>query len=359
MEQPHTMRVKFFFVLYFVFCLAASIAGATTWNVKPDGSGDALTIQAGLDSSAAGDTVLVECGTYYESGLHGMKPGALIASETGEYSCATIDAQREWSVFTCWDSDSTTIIKGFTITRGYSSEDEGPPGAGGGMKCQSSVRVVNCLFLDNLTYGYGGAVWVDTGTPRFENCVFVDNSAAQGGAIYISHMAGCIIKDCTFVGNYSTGPGTVYCNGSSPRIQGCTFYGNAAEGGGSGISILDFASPQIDNTIIAYGTPGGAVRCDEWSHPAFTCCDIYGNADGDWDEYTSTQNGVNGNFSSDPKFCDASNGDFTLEACSPSLPGNHPDGYECGEVIGAFGQGCECDAVTGPATWGSIKATYR
>ena len=34
-------------------------------------------------------------------------------------------------------------------------------------------------------------------------------------------------------------------------------------------------------------------------------------------------------------------GDFTLEACSPCLPGNHPDGDACGP-IGALDEGCPC-----------------
>ena len=38
--------------------------------------------------------------------------------------------------------------------------------------------------------------------------------------------------------------------------------------------------------------------------------------------------------SADLLFCDAENGDYTLDACSPCLPGNHPDGVDCG-LIGA------------------------
>ena len=331
---------------------------ARTWRIVPGGTGDAATIQAGIDSSSAGDTVLVQCGTYYEWGIHLTKSGIILVSETGEYGCATIDAQQQWNVIGCWDCDSTTVIQGFTITGGLTTEEQGPPGAGAGMECNCSVRVVNCLFLDNLTYGYGGAVYIDGGAPRFENCVFIGNRAAQGGAIY-SGTPRCTITGSTFVGNYSDNSGTVYCSGSSPVIRRCTFYGNAARDGGSGISSLNFAAPQIDWTIIAAGTSGSAVDCDQWSHPAFSCCDIYGNADGDWDGYIASQNGANGNFSMEPLFCDAPRGNLTLESCSPCLPGSHPDGYACNEIIGAYDLGCECGAAVKQGSWGSIKAMYK
>jgi hypothetical protein len=41
------------------------------------------------------------------------------------------------------------------------------------------------------------------------------------------------------------------------------------------------------------------------------------------------------------------------------LPGNHPDGYDCG-LIGALGQGCICGpSPTVGTTWGAIKSIYR
>ena len=84
---------------------------------------------------------------------------------------------------------------------------------------------------------------------------------------------------------------------------------------------------------------------------------LHGNAGGDWIGGIAGQLGVSGNFSADPLFCDPDNGDFTLSSQSPCLPGNHPDGADCG-LIGALGQGCDPVSVE-PETWAGIKSRYR
>jgi hypothetical protein len=423
--------------------LLTSVGLARTWYITDDGTGDAPTIQAGLDSAAAGDTVLAACGTYYEHDIV-MKSGVCLCSETGDPACATIDAQQQGRVIYCNDVNWNTTIEGFTLTGGSAV---GGGGGGGAIWCggASYPHFINLLITDNEVSlndeisGYGGglclwgasarlthvvftgnvarwgggmhflsdyqgkAAWftdvtfsensaqtgggfhtwggdslsmadVDfvqnnaTGSGgamacleiaaywRMTGCSFMQNSADIGGGIETSDSRG-LIEDCTFAGN-SARIGGAFCNfhGWSPGLQGCTMSGNSAEFG-SCVYIAD-GSLDIANCILAYGTGGQAI--DYYNATVTcTCCDIYGNEGGDWAGPVAGQDGMDGNFSSCPAFCDTSAGDFQLCDESPCLPGNHPYVYDCG-LIGAWGQGCVCGpSAIEPMSWGAIKAMHR
>jgi hypothetical protein len=137
------------------------------------------------------------------------------------------------------------------------------------------------------------------------------------------------------------------CMTSWITLTGCTFYGEGVWIGGDDTSVT------FSNSIFAFGT-GAPIHCD-WPTASVTllCCDVYGNAGGDWVGCISGQNGTNGNFSEDPLFCDAPNGDFTIDTASPCTPANNP---ACG-LVGAWGIGC--DSPVEPASWGSLKAMFR
>lgn len=110
----------------------------------------------------------------------------------------------------------------------------------------------------------------------------------------------------------------------------------------------------MEKTIVAF-SDGLGVTCTG-GVATLTCCDVFGNQDGDWVDCLAGQLGLEGNFAADPRFCDLNEGGLTLDSSSPCLPGNHPQGEECG-LIGAFGPGCGTTPVRA-TTWGAIKSAF-
>lgn len=133
----------------------------------------------------------------------------------------------------------------------------------------------------------------------------------------------------------------------SPTFVNCTLYRTNIR-----LSLL-IGRAVLRNTIIAYSV-GRAIYCPQGEAAFLTCCDLFGNAGGDWVGCVAGQNGQNGNISADPLFCDAPAGDLRLHTGSPCSPEHAGD---CG-LIGAWPVGCGVTAVEA-ATWGAIKAGFR
>jgi predicted outer membrane repeat protein len=271
--------------------------------------GDSATIQAAINGTVDGDTVLVSDNTYtgpQNRNLDFKGKNILLKSENGP-QVTIIDCEESGRGFRFHNGEDTTaVVDGFTITRGSG-------GDGSGLYCHWSFPTIrNCVFIGNLQPGgEGGAVRIDGCFAKFVHCAFINNySYSRGGAV-----------SCTQ--NYQPS-----------SFINCTFSGNKAGRGGA-IS-CDDAWPIMENCLIAFGTGGGAVY---GSHPDDTpvlkCCDIYCNAGGDWVGNIADQGGMSGNFSADPLFCDTSTADFHLLYDSPCQPQNN----KCG-LVGAYGVGC-------------------
>jgi hypothetical protein len=101
---------------------------ARTWHIEPDGTGDAPTVQAGIDSAAVGDTVLLACGSYYERNVV-LKSDITVRSESGDPDCAVLDAGFVDRIFSSEHLSAETRLEGLTLTHGRDPR-AGPKTAG-------------------------------------------------------------------------------------------------------------------------------------------------------------------------------------------------------------------------------------
>lgn len=255
-----------------------------------------------------------------------------------------------------------------------------------------SLHLEGCVFMDNSASG-GGALNCSGGVVRANGCVFSGNHASnRGGAVrgspvvisnseFLGNTADwgagiistdCMVTDCTFGGNEAlVGGAGADCGGGYQRfsdclfvsnvspwsaalnfrnttgeVDGCTFYGNSSSEEAAGMYSYDNASVAVTNSIIAFSTDGEAARVAPGSVLTFSCCDLYGNHDGDWAFEIEGQFGINGNISENPLFCDAPNSDFGLHENSPCAPFTPPN-PEC-DLIGARPVGCAAQDVVLP-----------
>jgi hypothetical protein len=378
--------------------LSISSSNAATWYITVDGTGDAPTIQAAIESAGMDDTILVAPGSYTWSNqgtgdefgmVHIMRfaPALTIVSEAGP-EMTILDAEFQGRVFFYQGHYPTEpgglIIDGFTFTRGRPTQTGNI--VGGGFTAHLSSPVIRNSVFRFCESDQGGAYWFGgQGSPQLVNCVFEDNSARYGGAVFfINTDQTTLISNCELRRNTATQyGGAVFCynvplwmencvvafntatqNGGGIAFQNCwpgtitqsTLHKNLGAPGGA-IAIIADSELTVDHTIISNSRGGGSASIHTTGSIAFSCTDIFGNVGGSWIAPFDGQIGVDGNFQANALYCDISpNSELEIEAPSPCAPGNHPDGASCG-LIGA--RPVSCGGVpTESKTWGALKSLY-
>jgi hypothetical protein len=263
--------------------VAGPAASARTWRITPDGTGDASTIQAGINSAEAGDIVLLAAGTYTWSSQGGtdgsmlhLAPGLTLRGESG--AAATIlDAETQGRLLSCL-SVGSVLIEGLTFANGRAVHSDDIEGGAIRVLGTSTPTIRACVFRGNEVNGgvaRGGAVFCEVAT--IEDCEFVENRAGVGGASNgfggALFCGAAVIRRSTFsqsqtLGTHQTGGGAV--RSFSATISDCTFTGNHIECPGlpSGGALLDRGDPTLercvfrDNTALAhyFSADGGAAR---------------------------------------------------------------------------------------------------
>jgi len=210
------------------------------------------TIQAGLDASASGDTVLVQPETYVENIVWPLVNGIklIAAGDMGNTFIDGDNVDRVIEIISDGQIDAATLIQGFTIQNGVAVGGVYPNYCGGGILCYtSSPTISNCTISGNSADFGGGIDCLETSNPTISNCNFSSNVADDsGGGIAGYSNSDPTISNCTISGNSATNGGGISFRNASPVISYCTISGNSADYNGGGISFRGLSSiPMISN----------------------------------------------------------------------------------------------------------------
>lgn len=324
---------------------------SVTWSTAEERSvpGEYDTIQAAVDISADGDTVLVAQGTYAGPGNRSIDfngTDIVLLSVTGA-EMTTIDCQSQGAGLLFLSGESSAArIEGFTIRNA----------SAGGIVCiNAGPSIVDCVITANSPSG----VICNQAAPTISGCVIAGNeSGGAGGGIYCYSASSPTVVACVITGNRAaTCGGGIYCSTSTPFIVSSTISRNdAAEGGG--ICCHSASYPTVQRSIL-WGNcalSGREVYDAFGSVISFTCCAVDNQGVRGVVDYNGRQ------VFDDPRLCGVAScgsaptegGDYTLAADSPCLPGGSP----CSMLIGALGSECT-ETPVAPRTWGSIKGGFR
>ncbi len=318
---------------------------ASTYYVdasRPDDTGDGTsweiakkTIQAAVDLTLNGDTVLVTNGIY-NSGVKAT-PGYTLNNRVVITNAITLKSVNgpdvtiiEGSGTNFFDTVSAIrcvymkngILSGFKLRYGatYASGDEQDSGGGVFVRWGSSSSTIatNCIIQNCRAYSGGGADNVTLKDCRFENnvspysgggakncalynCVFVGNEALYGGASLFGTLNNCLIT-----GNKARGAGG---GGDRSTFNNCTIIGNVGAGGSWG--------SKFNNCIVLENRDANGTlhNYDEAAVIRYSCISPLRPGTGNIDEA--------------PCFVDALNGDFRLRNDSPCIDGGN-NGYVVG-----------------------------
>ena len=406
------------YACFALLAILAVSATAETYVIAPNGSGDFATIQDALDAAVTGDIIELMSGTFLGGGnrdlvFHGK--GITVRSQSGSAETCIIDcdgseAEPHRGVDFSYGEGAGTRLEAITITGGWADYK------GGAVSCDGAVTptISDCHFLGNHAQQAGGIECYGGAAPTIENCYFEGNEAEWSGGALQAYGAAPIVVGCTFYANHANhGAGMyVYGGGASPEVMDCLFLENEEAHSTGGLHAEHFASPTLRECIFVGNSSlssGAALtasivvtaevyNCTFWgngegsqaptvangedcqttlqntiiaathvgpalvSYPGgsafalLTCCDLHGNAGGDWVGEIADQFGIDGNISADPLFCNPEMGEFTLAEDSPCAPFTPPN-EEC-DLIGARPIGCGPTDVS-KVSWGELKSRFR
>ena len=327
----------------------AGLADARVLKVVPSGSASAgeqlVTIQAGIDAAANGDSVEVAPGTYSGAGNRDIdfKGKAIVVYGAGQAEVTVIDcggtAGSHHGGFLFHTGETgESIVAGFTIINAYFATDGGIDT--GAIHCVNASPVfIGTVIRNNTSHG---VTTVGSAAPIFLFC-FVSHNLGHGFAVGLDAggTGGTMLSQV--VVDHNRGAGVVFGwhNDSARTISSSTIVCNDSGGVrfvgvNSDPMVVDTVFTYLYANIIAYNRVAGLQKTGTYfPGVSMMCSDVFGNAV-DWQNVFDATVDTTLMFSADPKFCDTAGGKFTLLTGSPCLAG---PGNPCFTNIGALGSG--------------------
>jgi hypothetical protein len=299
-------------------------ANAATLNVPRDYP----TIQAGIDASQDGDTVLVDPGIYVEC-INFLDKGITVASSAGP-EVTVIDASRQGTVVTITTLLGQQVkqcsLQGFTLRNGAPSCSYGNCAPATAILIEGSSPIITGNIIDGNSDLYE-AVYTD-GSPIIEKNIFLNFSCNEDPASAVVVIQPClstsaIVRNNLFFNNPCRAISFTGEDGGQAQVANNTIVGNK---GGIAISTMFLYGCPLKNNIIvrnekAFEIQGGFIRGFVWENNL-----VYGN-DIDYSG-VSDQTGTYGNISADPLFLDPAGDDYHLCPGSPAIEMGDPSGIQ-------------------------------
>ncbi len=344
--------VLFYAILVWLFSCINNL-NAEIINVP----GDQPTIQAGINASVAGDTVLIQPGIYIET-ISFLGKDIVVGSlflttlDTTYISQTIIDGNNEnyhLVSFLSGESSAAKII-GFTIKNANTGYLSFRGLFGFGIRIENSSPTIEYNIIENnwcYWYMNGCGIGILNSSAIIKNNIIRNNEGAyNGGGIFIDQSNEVVVENNIIYGNITqSGNGVAYgagiClqNSNHIVIKGNLIYKNEVDhGNGGGIALRNTNSTVLDNTITGNIIHGGGaglflsinsfadIRNNIiWANIPLNSAQLIGT---DYTiEYCNIQGGHEGtgNINLDPFFQDTTNNNYYLTLQSPCIDAGDPN----------------------------------
>ncbi len=292
-----------------VIFLVSTVPAISSEIYVPD---DYSTIQAAIDATVDGDTVIVRPGTYTEE-IEFNGKAIELRSEQG--APVTI---IEGVVDFVDGEDRRSVLDGFTVRNGPANHP--------GIYCMYSsptimnniirdrpdwgilvylskepALIINNVIRDNFTWDVGAGLHIFASTPHVIGNTFINNHCRHpatnlgGGAIFVYlHEDGLVIEGNTFIGNIANQSGGAihFMGGTGTRyVTNNVFMDNEAETGGVfGYEEIDAALPDGRGAFVSMvvsnclfngnsAATGSVLDNSEYADVRFHNCTFTGNGE--------------------------------------------------------------------------------